>query len=275
MFQRVEDDRDIKTAIVHAAASRPGSDRGRMSLPRVIVVDDEEGVRETIADYLGEHGFDVRAAEGGLRLDRLLAERPADLVLLDLNMPGENGLSIARRLRARGDIPIVMVTAADTLLDRVVGLELGADDYVSKPFDLRELRSRLKAVLRRAALSPRADAEATPEDDAARAAALTPFGRAMLDLEAHAMVVPDGSRSRLSPAEIRLVRAFLDHPMRVLSRKRIAELAGEADGDASGRSIDIRITRLRRKVEEEPSRPQTIRTVRGAGYLFVPGRRPA
>lgn len=169
--------------------------------PRLIVVDDEEGVRETLAEYLGQQGFDVRTAEGGRALDAHLAAAPADLIMLDVNMPGEDGFAIARRLRGTSSVPIIMVTAAGHVIDRVVGLEIGADDYITKPFDLRELHSRLRAVLRRlktgnAGDLPNAGPVAGANRMASQKERLIPFGRVMLDLSGHCLVASDGQRQR-------------------------------------------------------------------------------
>ncbi|EHK55228.1 response regulator [Allomesorhizobium alhagi] len=244
--------------------------------PRLIVVDDEEGVRETLADYLGQQGFDVRTAEGGLALDAHLAAGPADLIMLDVNMPGEDGFAIARRLRASNSVPIIMVTAAGDVIDRVVGLEIGADDYVAKPFDLRELHSRLRAVLRRLKRDSQSDlpnagsvavANRVPQQGEER---LIPFGKVMLDLAGHCLVASDGDTQGLTSMEMDLLRVFVENPHRVLSRERLFELAHDRATEPFNRSIDIRITRLRRKIEIDPAKPEVIRTIRGVGYLFAP-----
>ncbi|RWP35301.1 response regulator [Mesorhizobium sp.] len=243
--------------------------------PRLIVVDDEEGVRETLADYLSQQGFDVRTAEGGRALDDHLAAGPADLIMLDVNMPGEDGFAIARRLRASSSVPIIMVTAAGDVIDRIVGLEIGADDYVAKPFDLRELHSRLRAVLRRLKRGNQSDvpndgpvavADRVPSQ---RQEQLIPFGKVMLDLPRHCLVA-DGERQHLTLMEIDLLRVFVENPHRVLSRERLFELAHGRATEPFKRSIDIRITRLRRKIEIDPAKPEIIRTIRGVGYLFAP-----
>ncbi|TJW42080.1 MAG: response regulator [Mesorhizobium sp.] len=248
--------------------------------PRLIVVDDEEGVRETLAEYLGQQGFDVRTAEGGRALDAHLAAGSADLIMLDVNMPGEDGFAIARRLRASSSVPIIMVTAAGDVIDRVVGLEIGADDYVAKPFDLRELHSRLRAVLRRLQRSsqsdvPNAGPVALADRVPSQREGLIPFGKVMLDLPRHCLVASDGERQRLTLMEIDLLRVFVENPHRVLSRERIFELAHGRTTEPFNRSIDIRITRLRRKIEIDPAKPEIIRTIRGVGYLFAPPETPA
>jgi two-component system phosphate regulon response regulator OmpR len=235
---------------------------------RIVVVDDDDGVREMVAEYLGRHGYKVRAASGGSELDQLLAEDGADLVLLDVNMPGEDGLSIARRLRrAHADLSIVMLTAMGEVIDRVVGLEIGTDDYIVKPFDLRELRARIGAVLRRAP-APRTDAAKPDAEPGHRIA----FGAVLLDLEARMLVRADGSEEHLTAMEFDLLQAFAKNPNRVLSRDKLLDLAHHKEMEPFDRSIDIRIARLRRKIEVDPAKPQVIKTERGGGYIFVAPR---
>jgi two-component system phosphate regulon response regulator OmpR len=238
---------------------------------RIIVVDDDDGVREMVAEYLERHGFAVRAADGAVTLDRLLAEGPTDLVLLDVSMPGEDGLSIARRLRAaNANLPIIMLTAMGEVIDRVVGLEIGTDDYVVKPFDLRELRARIGAVLRRnPAAVPPADVETRPADKHRVA-----FGALLLDLDARRLVHPDGREERLTAMEFDLLQAFARNPNRVLSRDKLLDLAHHKEMEPFDRSIDIRIARLRRKIEVDPAKPQVIKTERGGGYIFIAARPP-
>jgi DNA-binding response OmpR family regulator len=239
------------------------------------VVDDEEHLRDMVAEYLAGQGYRTLAASGGQALDGLLATTRPDLILLDVNMPVEDGFSIARRLRARGRVPIIMLTAADDVIDRVVGLEVGADDYITKPFDLRELKARIRAVLRRtaAATPPRQDAEAAPPtagDGDDRVA----FGKMFVDRERRLLLHADGREEAVTSMEFDLISVFLQNPYRVLSRDRLLDLAHRKNDDPLDRSIDIRITRLRKKIEDDPSKPQTIKTVRGAGYLFSPARKP-
>jgi len=232
---------------------------------RLVVVDDEPELRAMVAEYLGRHGFVVHTAANGAELDACMAEPMPDLLLLDVNMPGEDGFAIARRVRARSDVPILMLTAADDIVDRVVGLELGADDYVTKPFDLRELRARIQAILRRGRRA------APPVANEAVATAPVDFGDVMLDLDARRLLRRDGSELEITAMEFDLLAAFARNPNRVLSRERLLDLAHNRDTDAFDRSIDVRIARIRRKVEREPGKPQVIRTMRGAGYKFVPG----
>jgi two-component system phosphate regulon response regulator OmpR len=231
--------------------------------PHIVVVDDERDVRETVGEYLELHGYQVSVADGGTALRRLIAgEKPVDLVILDLNMPGEDGLTLARFLREHAKIGIIMLTAAGTVVDRVVGLEVGADDYLPKPADLRELLARVKTVLRRVAAAPAAGPRAKADE--------VRFGRFVLNLAAHKLTADDGSDVPLTSMEFDLLKAFATHPNKVLNRDQLLELAHNRDWDPFDRSIDVRITRIRRKVEADPAKPQLIKTVRGAGYMFVP-----
>lgn len=229
---------------------------------RIVVVDDEEDVRDTFAEYLTMRGYDVSTAESGEALRARVEEGPLDLVLLDLNLPGEDGLTLARFLREETEAAIIMVTAAAEPVDRVIGLELGADDYIGKPCDLRELAARVKSVLRRAGGPP----AKVPSGDNRRLA----IGTFVLDLDAHALFAQDGSPVSLTAMEFDLLAAFVEHPNRVLTRDQLLDLAHHRRWDPFDRSIDIRIARLRRKIEVDPQKPQIIKTVRGAGYVFVP-----
>jgi len=243
--------------------------------PALVVVDDETDLREAVAEYLARRGLDVRQAADGAALRRILAERPADLVLLDICMPGEDGLTIARWLRAESDVGIVMLTAAGDVVDRVVGLEVGADDYIAKPVDLRELLARLRAVLRRREAAAGVLAAVVPPGvfAAVPPPAANPrlrMGRNHLDLEARRLFGPNGQEIALGAAEFALLRVFAERPGRTLSRESLLELANERGADRFDRSIDVRISRLRRKLEVTPDQPQVIRTVRGMGYMFDP-----
>jgi len=232
----------------------------------IIVVDDEPEICEMLSDYLGHAGFAVSTAEDGAAMRRVLEERPADLVILDINMPGEDGLSLARYLRANVKVGIVMLTAAGEVVDRIVGLEMGADDYLAKPVDLRELLARIRAVLRRVPAETAAAGGAQP----AAATHQVRFGACKLDLDAHKLFDPEGEEVPITSMEFDLLKAFADHPNRVLSRDQLLDLAHNKDWEPFDRSIDIRIARLRRKIEADPAKPQVIKTVRGAGYIFVP-----
>jgi two-component system phosphate regulon response regulator OmpR len=234
---------------------------------RVIVVDDEPDIREVIAAYLGKYGFVVSGAADGQELDACLASASPDLLILDINLPGEDGFAIARRVRTFSAVPILMLTADDDRVDRVVGLELGADDYVTKPFDLRELRARIHAVLRRTGQTrdPRQQqSERSPESVC--------FGDLVLDLEAHRLLRPDGTELEITAMEFDLLATFARNPNRVLSRDKLLDLAHKRDSEPFDRSIDVRIARIRRKVERDPEKPQLIKTMRGTGYMFVPSK---
>jgi two-component system phosphate regulon response regulator OmpR len=236
----------------------------------VLVVDDEPGIRNLVREYLGRHGLEVSAADGGPAMREVLAgRRPVDLVVLDIRMPGEDGLTLARRLRAAGDVGIVMLTASGETVDRIVGLEVGADAYLAKPFDPRELLATVRSVLRRvrpepARPSPAAPAPPAPARDEVR------FGRCLLDLEARRLRTLEGEEVPITAMEFELLRAFARNPGRVLTRERLLELAHERGLEPFDRSVDTRVWRLRRKVEPDPARPEAIRTMRGGGYLFTP-----
>src|SRR5512138_176112 len=226
------------------------------SRKHIVVVDDEPGIRETIQEYLELHDFDVTTAGGGEELRRFVADNDVDLVLLDIRMPGEDGLSLARFLRAEKQVGIIMLTAAGEVVDRIVGLEMGADDYLAKPVDLRELLARIKAVLRRGG-RVRAEAE-TEQPQAAR---LARFGRFTLNLDSHKLFDGSGGEVALTGMEFDLLKAFADNPNRVLTRDQLLNLAHNRDWEPFDRSIDIRIARIRRKIESDPAKPQVIKTV--------------
>jgi two-component system phosphate regulon response regulator OmpR len=242
----------------------------RVDTARLVVVDDEPEIRGMVADYLDKNGFAVRRCANGSELDVVLATGPADLVVLDVSMPGEDGLSIARRLKTESATPIIMLTASDDVVDRIVGLEVGADDYLTKPFDLRELRARIRAVLRRA--DSRAGAETAELPSRTGADNIVSFGRLSLDLDRYCLVDREGAESRLTATEFDLLAVFAKNPNRVMSRERLLDLASARDQEPFDRSIDIRITRIRKKIEIDASKPQVIKTMRGVGYMFVPPR---
>jgi DNA-binding response OmpR family regulator len=233
-----------------------------MPSPLVLVCDDEQDLRELVCEYLARRGFRVAQAANASELgEALLAETPA-AVILDINMPGEDGLSVLRRLRAQGlDFAVVMLTAAGEVVDRIVGLELGADDYLAKPVDLRELEARIKAVLRRRGASP---AEPVPEAGRRRFR----FGKAWLDLDGARLTAEDGADIPLTSMEFHLLKLFAENRGRVLNRDQILEGAHDRSWDPFDRSIDIRISRIRRKIEINPAKPVVIRTVRGVGYIY-------
>jgi len=242
---------------------------------RLLVVDDDPSVRAMLVEYLSGHRYDVRAADGGAAMRAEIERDLPDLILLDIRMPGEDGLTLARFLRERYDVGIVMVTASSDVVDRVVGLEIGADDYVAKPFDPRELLARIKSVLRRMQAHHHADSDAAArkESAAAVAAAAGPVacGRCSLDLEARRLFEASGEEVAITAMEYDLLRVFLANPNRVLSRDQLLLQTRNREWEPFDRSIDIRIGRLRKKIEPDPAaEPKCIRTVRNAGYMFVP-----
>lgn len=238
-------------------------------VPCVLVVDDDRPTREMLVEALSTHGFRALQAEDGAAMRRELEDEAPDLVLLDIRLPGEDGLSLARFLRERYDVGIIMVTGSGDVIDRIVGLEIGADDYVAKPFDPRELLARVKSVLRR--IQARPDATVTaPAPAPAQSARRVPFGRCTLDLDAHQLFDTDGSEVMVTHMEFDLLRVLHEHAGRALSRDQILTLTKNREWEPFDRSIDIRIARLRRKVETDPENPRAIRTVRGVGYMFVP-----
>jgi DNA-binding response OmpR family regulator len=239
----------------------------------IVVVDDEQPAREMVGDYLRMHGFSVGLCDGGASLRKAIAQQMPDLIVLDLNMPEEDGLSIIRDLKRRISVPIIMLTATASAIDRVVGLELGADDYLAKPCELRELLARVRSVLRRsgaAAPPPMAQPSAATAPAPAGDRGRVRFGTKWLDHEAQALRDDQGNEHPLTASEYGLLKVFAANPKRVLSRDRLLELANARDAEAFDRAIDIRIMRIRRKIEPDPARPSVIRTVRGGGYLFSP-----
>ncbi|HEX6019442.1 MAG TPA: response regulator [Burkholderiaceae bacterium] len=236
------------------------------ALARLLVVDDDPSIRAMLCEYLQGQGFAVAEAGSGAQMRQCIEGDLPDVVLLDIRLPGEDGLTLAKYLREHYDVGIIMVTASGEVIDRVVGLELGADDYLPKPFDPRELLARLKSVLRRIQAKPTADPGAT-----AAGGARQRFGRCELDLESRRMFETGGAEVAMTAMEYDLLRVFLANPNRVLSRDQLLMQTRNREWEPFDRSIDIRIGRLRRKVEPDPAgEPRCIRTVRNAGYMFVP-----
>lgn len=226
----------------------------------IVVVEDEPAQRQLLLDYLSRQGFRVSGLESGVGLRRLVEREMPALVLLDVGLPGEDGFALARWLREKsGRVCIIMVTAASDTIDRVVGLETGADDYIPKPFDPRELLARIKSVLRRA------NGAAAPV-----AGPRVRMGRRILDLEKRLLIESDGREETLAASEFDLLKVFAENPNRPLARDWLLETVGHREMEAFDRAMDLRITRIRRKVEKDPSHPEAIRTVRGVGYMFVP-----
>ena len=247
-----------------------GTIRPMQAKANLLVVDDDASVRAMLLEYLAGHGYDVRAAADGAAMRQELERELPDLVLLDLRLPGEDGLSLARFLRERYDVAIVMVTGSSDVVDRVVGLEVGADDYVGKPFDPRELLARIKSVLRRSQARPPGEPGAAP---AQAAPGRRRIGRCEIELESRRLFdrSAGGEEVPMTSMEYELIRVFLANPNRVLSRDQLLMNTRNREWEPFDRSIDIRIGRLRRKIEPDPGgEPRCIRTVRSAGYMFIP-----
>jgi two-component system phosphate regulon response regulator OmpR len=252
-------------AIAPRERNRQGSGKAIVGArATILIVDDEPGVREVLEEYFASHGYAAVGAESASAAKTIAAARSIDLALVDINLPGEDGLSLARHLRERyAKTAIIMLTSAATVVDRIVGLEMGADDYVPKPFDPRELMARVKSVLRRTSAAGRADL----------GAARVRIGRCVLDIAAHRLTDEEGDEVAMSPLEFDLLKALTEHPNRPLSRERILNLHQQQDWDPFDRSVDLRIMRLRKKIEPDPEHPRFIRTIRNEGYMFVPDGR--
>jgi two-component system OmpR family response regulator len=236
--------------------------------PHILVVDDERRIRTMLNRYLSDEGFRVSEAADGVAMREILGRDPVDLVLLDLVMPGEDGLSLARHIRQRSDVPVIMLTGKGELIDRVVGLEAGADDYIAKPFHLREVLARIRTVMRRvhpqpASSSPQASPSKEPLGDT------LVFQDWRFDLLKRELRRPDGNLVPLTAGEFDLLRVFARNPNRVLDRDHLMTLVKGRDWAAFDRAIDTQVVRLRKKIEPDPQNPQLIKTVRGAGYIFA------
>lgn len=229
---------------------------------RLLVVDDDSRLRDLLNRYLGEQGFEVRAVGDGAQMDRLRSREHFDLIILDLMLPGEDGLAICRRLRGTGDnTPIVMLTAKGDDIDRIVGLEMGADDYLPKPFNPRELLARVHAVLRRQGSTPPGAPEAEAE--------VVRFGNIEVDLAARTLK-REGETLPLTTGEFAVLKVLLQHPRQPLSRDKLMTLARGREQGPFDRAIDVQVSRLRKLVEADPSQPRYLQTVWGFGYVFVP-----
>jgi two-component system, OmpR family, response regulator len=229
--------------------------------PHVLALDDDPSIRQLVCDYLGENELRVTAVATGKELDAVMASETIDLIVLDLRLQGEDGMQIARRLREASAIPILMLTGRVDEADRVMGLELGADDYLTKPFSPRELLARIRALLRRAR------AQATVADAIAQVRAYR-FGGWELNIGLRRLRAADGRGVELTNGEFSLLAAFVSAPQRILSREQLLDLSRLHNAEVYDRSIDVQILRLRRKIEVDPAHPQFIKTERGAGYLF-------
>ncbi len=240
--------------------------------PKILVVDDDQRLRELLNRYLTEQGFSVKPVENAAAMDKALAREFYDLLVLDLMLPGEDGLSICRRLRgvniannannARDNLPIIMLTAKGDDIDRIVGLEMGADDYLPKPFNPRELVARIPAVLRRRGAAPPPGAPTTDEENIS-------FGNVRLNLATRELG-RGAETTQLTTGEFSVLKVLVQHPRQPLSRDKLMELARGREYDVFDRSIDVQISRLRKLVEEDPAKPRYVQTVWGFGYVFVP-----
>lgn len=227
--------------------------------PRILMVDDDPGIRDVVSDFLGKHGYAVETAGDSREMEMVLERGPVDLIVLDVMLPGEDGLAICRRLAVGDAPPIIMLSAMGEDTDRIVGLELGADDYLSKPCNPRELLARVRAVLRRA----------EQRSQPASGAAGCEFAGWRLDLVRRELRSPEGVVVNLSSGEFSLLRAFVERPQRVLTRDQLLDFARGPDSDAFDRAIDVQISRLRRKLDDGGNGQDLIRTIRNEGYMFT------
>jgi two-component system, OmpR family, response regulator len=237
-----------------------------MTTAHILVVDDDPQILSLLDRYLDKEGFKVSLAETGERMSDILARDAVDLVLLDLVLGGEDGLALARRIREKSDIGLIILTGKGEMIDRIVGLEMGADDYVAKPFHLRELLARIKSVLRRSAVR---DAPAPEPGTPAGEKTCARFAGWSFDFVKRELISPAGKAAPLTTGETNLLVAFLRNPNRVLDRDRLLSLIANRDWQPFDRSVDTQVVRLRRKIEADASSPALIKTVRGAGYIFA------
>jgi DNA-binding response OmpR family regulator len=228
----------------------------------ILIVDDQQEICDLVREYLTDEGFRVSTAKDGTGLREEMARSQIDLVILDLMLPGEDGLQLARELRTGSDVGIIMLTGRGETVDRIIGLEMGADDYLPKPFHLRELLARVRSVLRRGG--------GRGGEAAAGNRVRVRFGGWAFDLASRALISPGGEDVRLTTGEFELLAAFVDHAGQVLSRDRLLDLARHREAGPFDRTIDVQVGRLRRKLEEDPRAPSVIKTVRGGGYIFTP-----
>lgn len=232
-----------------------------MKTERLLVVDDDAELRELLRDYLGQAGFQVAVAADGREMRRALAAAPVDLIILDIMLPGEDGLSLCRRLRAESRVPILMLTARGDEIDRIIGLEMGADDYLAKPFNPRELLARVRSVLRRA--------HSLPDNLAAEDTRRFRFAGWSLDTRLRQLLSPAGVLVDLSGAEYKILRVLVEHPNRVLTRDQLLEFTQGRAAGAYDRAIDVQIGRLRHKLDDDAREPRLIKTVRNEGYVLA------
>lgn len=229
--------------------------------PNILIVDDDREISSLLAEYLQRNGYQTRVAGDGKAMAKQIEQGRVDLIVLDLNLPGEDGLTLCRNLRAHSATPVVMLTARGEPVDRILGLEMGADDYLAKPFEPRELLARIRSVLRRTQALPPNMEGSTPQQ--ARFADWT------MDFTARHLINRDGVVVALSGAEYRLLKIFLDHANRVLSRDQLLNMTQGRDADPFDRSIDLQISRLRQKLDDDARSPQIIKTVRNEGYVLA------
>lgn len=227
----------------------------------ILIVDDDPDIRRLLADYLARNGFEARAARDGHEMWRELDRHAVDLIVLDLMLPDTDGLTLCRDLRARSDIPVLMLTARGEETDRIVGIEMGADDYLVKPFNPRELQARIRMILRRT--------RALPPNMRPEASRCLHFAGWCLDTATRVLLAPDGITTPLSGGEYRLLRILLDHPNRVLNRDQLTEMIHGRDADPYDRAIDVQISRLRQRLRDDSRDPMLIKTVRGEGYVLA------
>lgn len=234
----------------------------------ILVVDDDADIRELLNEFLGDQGYNVITNDSAEALRKTLTEHVPDVVLLDVGLPGEDGLSLARYVREHFDVGIIMVSGAGETVDRIIGLEIGADDYVAKPFDPRELQARIKSVLRRYQNASRK--ELTGIEVPASSSSSFQFGNGRLDIESRQLKDSKGAEIPITAMEFELLKVFAERPNRPLSRDQLLNLTQNRDWDPYDRSIDVRVARLRKKIEPDPDKPVVLKTVRGMGYMFVP-----
>lgn len=234
----------------------------KMENKKLLVVDDDPGLRELLQEYLTSQGFAVATVADGAAMEQYLQQNTVSLIILDLMLPGEDGLTLARKLRTHGNLPIIMLSARGDDVDRIIGLEVGADDYLPKPFNPRELLARIRAVLRR-------NEEPGIKGKAEEASITHLFGSFRLDMNTRSLSKA-GVDIALTAGEFNLLRIFVEHPNRVLNRDQLMDLMKGYERSPFDRSIDVRVTRLRRKIETDPAAPEYVRTVWGEGYLFTP-----
>ncbi|ASU39633.1 DNA-binding response regulator [Herbaspirillum sp. meg3] len=227
----------------------------------ILVVDDDREIRTLLAEYLDANGFRTLTATNGADMRKVLEESRVDLIVLDLTLPGEDGLTLCRNLRSQSNVPVIMLTARGEPLDRILGLEMGADDYLAKPFEPRELFARIRSVLRRT--------QALPPNMSRSEAKAMHFSGWTLDLTARHLLNGDGVVVALSGAEFRMLKVFLDHPNRILNRDQLLELTQGREADPFDRSVDIQISRLRQKLGDDARTPTIIKTIRNEGYVLA------